>query len=178
MIKVNNYRIKNSIALYSILLSICSCTLIPCISDAGLNYVKENPKPDFIVGTYKFDDWTLNKTQGFRNSQDARLIINENGTFELINIPKGTIDINTLYYSDSKRINARGTWRTYFREGETAKIFMNFKFNLTKVNIEDFETTWGIYEEDGRAVVFISVGDPDECAAVRFLKASTENAKK
>jgi hypothetical protein len=161
--KKTSFRIKQSLILTFILLLITSCTLIPCTSDSGLDYVNENPKPNFLIGTYKLDEWTLSKTQGYSNSQNSRLKVYSNGLFELINIPKGTIDINTLYYSEGEDIDANGTWKTRFKEGETAQFSVNFS-SLSMV--------WKIYEQDEKAVILIRVGDPDNCAAVRFIKTS------
>ena len=162
-------RIENTLYLLFILITISSCTLIPCSSYSGLKYVKENPKTDFLVGTYKIDDWTLDKTQGYENSQDARLIINSDGTFQMVNIHRGTIDFRTPYEFDRIKMNANGEWKTY-SDKRSAEFSVNFKFEPSKTDLRNFGTTWGIYEKDKKAVIFIRVGDPDECSSVRFIK--------
>ncbi len=154
-----------------ILSTYSSCTLVPCFSDSGLNYLNNNPKPDFLIGTYKLDEWTLNNTQGYKNSHSAQMQINTDGTFQLINIPKGTIDFNTLHYSEGKKINISGKWKSKFSNELKAELDVTFLLDSTKNNINNFtSTSWKIYQKNQNAVIYIRVGDPDDCAAVRFKK--------
>lgn len=148
------------------LITISSCTLIPCGWDSDLDSIKEKPTSEFLIGKYKFDERTK-RIQGFENSQNAELNIKSDGTFEINNIPKRALDFNASYMD--KGIDVSGEWRTSYREG-TAQLGVLVMFDSTKTDLNDFYTSWRIYKKDQKAVIFIMVGDPDECSAARFEK--------
>ncbi|HTO36528.1 MAG TPA: hypothetical protein VLZ72_09825 [Flavobacterium sp.] len=148
------------------LITISSCTLIPCGWDYDLDLVKEKPTNEFLIGKYQFDERTKH-IQGFENSQNAELNIKSDGTFEINNIPKRALDFNASYMD--KGINVSGEWRTSYRKG-TAQLGVLVMFDSTKTDLNDFYTSWRIYKKDQKAVIFIMVGDPDECSAARFEK--------
>lgn len=148
------------------LITISSCTLIPCGWDSDLDSIKEKPTSEFLIGKYKFDERTK-RIQGFENSQNAELNIKSDGTFEIKNIPKRALDFNASYMD--KSIDVSGEWRASYREG-TAQLGVLVMFDSTKTDLNDFYTSWRIYKKDQKAVIFIMVGDPDECSAARFEK--------
>ena len=68
-------------------------------------------------------------------------------------------------------MDAIGKWKTSYNKG-TAELNVNVQFDSIKTDLTDFWTSWRIYEKDGKAVVFIIVGDPDSCSAARFEKTN------
>ena len=159
--------IKIGISIIIILTTISSCTLIPCGWDSDLDVLEEKPTNEFLIGKYKLDERTIKYIQKYENSQNAELNIKADGTFEMRNIPKGTLDFIGYYDSMDINIDAIGEWKTSYDKG-TAELNVNVQFDSTKTNLTDFWTSWRIYEKGKKAVVFIMVGDPDECAAARF----------
>ncbi|MDY0089432.1 MAG: hypothetical protein RBR78_03605 [Flavobacteriaceae bacterium] len=148
------------------LITISSCTLIPCGWDSDLDSVKEKPTNEFLIGKYQFDERTKH-IQGFENSQNAELNIKSDGTFEINNIPKRALDFNASYMD--KSIDVNGEWKANYYK-EKALLNVKFMFDSTKTDLNDFYTSWRIYKKDQKAVIFIMVGDPDECSAARFEK--------
>ena len=165
---LNEHMGKLLLGLYLlILLTISSCTLIPCGWDSDLNTIEEKPQVEFLIGKYKLDDRTLKYIQGYQNAQNAELNIKPDSTFEMRKVPKGTLDFMGYYKSMDINVDASGTWKTSFDKG-TAELIVNIEFDSTKTDLTDFWTTWRIYEKDEKPVIFIMIGDPDECAAARF----------
>ena len=144
-----------------------SCTYIPCGWDSDLDTIKEEPQTENLIGRYRLDERTIKFIPGYENAQEAELNINADGTFDMQKIPKGTFDFMEYYNSMDINIDAKGRWKTSFNKG-TAKLHVNVKFDSTKTDLKDFWTSWRIYEKDKKPVIFIIVGDPDECAAARF----------
>ena len=159
---------KPQFGIYFLILSaISSCTLIPCGWDSDLDTVEEKPKAEFLIGNYTLDERTINYIQGYENAQNAELSLKPNGTFNMRKIPKGTFDFMGYYKSMDISVDASGTWKTSFDKG-TAELNVKVEFDSTKTDLADFWTSWRIYEKDNKPVIFIMVGDPDECAAARF----------
>ncbi len=161
--------IKIGIYIITILFTISSCTLIPCGWDSDLDLVENNPKKEFLIGKYKLDERTVKHIQGYENSQNAKLNIKADGTFEMRNTPKRTFDFMSNYNSKDSVVDATGNWKTSYNKG-TAELNVNVHFDSTKTDLTDFWTSWRIYEKNGKAIIFIIVGDPDGCSAARFEK--------
>ncbi len=150
------------------LITISSCTLNPCGWDSDLDSIKEKPTSEFLIGKYKFDERTK-RIQGFENSQNAELNIKSDGTFEMKNIPKGTLDFMSYYDSMNVNIDANGKWKVIYHKG-AAELSVKVMFDSTKTDLNNFYTSWKIYKKDKKAVILIMVGDIDECSAARFEK--------
>ena len=163
--------IKIGICIITILTTILICTLIPCGWDSDLDLVEKNPKNEFMIGKYKLDERTVEYIPGYENFQNAELNIKSDGTFEMRNIPKRTFDFTSNYNSNNDVVDAIGKWKTSYNKG-TAELNVNVQFDSIKTDLTDFWTSWRIYEKDGKAVVFIIVGDPDSCSAARFEKTN------
>ena len=161
--------IKIGIYIIIILISISSCTLIPCGWDSDLDLVEKKPENEFLIGNYKLDERTLKYIQGYENSQSAELNIKSDGTFEMRNTPKRTFDFMSNYNSRDTIVDAIGKWKANFSKG-TAELNVNVQFDSTKTDLTDFWTSWKIYEKDKKAIIFIIVGDPDNCSSARFEK--------
>lgn len=159
---------KPFLGIYFLVLSaISSCTLIPCGWDSDLDSVEEKPQTEFLIGKYKLDERTLKYIQGYENAHSAELNIKPDGTFEMRKIPQGTFDFMGYYNSMDINVDASGTWKTSFDKG-IAELNVKVEFDNTKTDLPDFWTSWRIYEKDEKPVIFIMVGDPDECAVARF----------
>lgn len=159
---------KNALRIIScmFLITSLSCTLIPCRWNSDLDLLKEKPTNEFLIGKYKIDEKTK-RIQGFENAQNAELIIKSNGTFEMKNIPKRTLDFDASY--TDKNIDVNGEWKTNYYD-EKALFNAKFMFDSTKTDLKNFMTSWIIYKKDKKAIISIMVGDPDECSSVRFEK--------
>ena len=159
---------KSLLGLIVLFLSLAgSCALIPCSWDADLDALEKTPQADFLVGAYMLDERTLNYVPGYENAQNAVLNLNPDGTFEMRNVPKGTFDFMGYYDEMNVTVDAKGTWKVGYGKG-TAELNVSVEFDSTLTDLSNFWTSWRIYEKDKKPIVFIMVGDPDECAAVRF----------
>jgi len=145
-----------------------SCNLFPCGWATDLDSVDEKPKADFLIGTYKLDERTLDFIPGYENAESARLILKKDGSLEIKNTPIGTFDFMSYYDETDQNVNGTGTWKT--EKGKyNAELNVGVKFEK-KYSELDFWTDWDIYKKNGKPVIFIIIGDPDSCAAARFIK--------
>ena len=154
---------------FLILMTFSSCYLIPCGADQGIDAVKEEPTNEFLTGTYRLDETTVKFMPGFENANKALLILGSNGILEMKDVPLGTIDFDAYYDSMHINVNAKGEWKSSYNERQ-AKLQVNFKFENSEKEPINYITSWKIYERDGTPVIYIMVGDPDECVAARFEK--------
>ena len=154
------------------LLPLISCNLVPCGWDYDLYKIHNKPTPKFLIGKYKLDKRTLNYIPGYKNAKNAELILEENGALIFENIPIGTFDFMDYYDETEKNVNAIGKWKV--RSGNyTANLDVDINFEKAYSKL-DFSTSWKIYEKEGKPVIFIIIGDPDSCAAARFIKKNNK----
>ena len=105
---------------------------------------------------------------GYENAKSAELILKKDGSLEIKSTPIGTFDFMSYYDEADKNMNAIGTWKT--KKGKyNAELNVAVEFEKEYSEL-DFRTTWDIYEKNGKPVILIIIGDPDSCAAARFVK--------
>ncbi len=153
-----------------------NCSLVPCLSDSGLEYVTDNPKSDFIAGKYKLES-KISKYGVLENTENTELIINEDFTFQINNLPIEGWSFGVFQEKENILINILGKWKII--EGENG--FLNKKNSIFQVNYDvenseenekGYSSSWKIYQKNGKAVIFYSLGDPDSCEAIKFIKVS------
>ena len=154
------------------LLLIISCNLLPCGWDYDLYKIHNEPTSEFIIGKYKLDERTLNYIPEYENAKNAELILEENGTLILKNIPIGTFDFMDYYNETEQNVNAIGNWKV--RSGKyTANLDVDINFEKEYSKL-DMTTSWKIYEKERKPVIFIIIGDSDSCTAARFIKTNNQ----
>ena len=147
------------------LLLLISCNLVPCGWDYDLYRIHNKPTTKFLIGNYKPDERTRNYIKEYKN---AELILEENGSLIFKNTPIRTFDFMNYYDETEKNVNAIGKWKV--KSGNyTANLDVDLNFEKAYSKL-DYSTTWKIYEKEGKAVIFIIIGDPDSCAVARFIK--------
>ena len=158
------------------LFTFCNCSFIPCLSDSGLEYVTDNPKSDFITGKYKLES-KISKYEVLENTENTELIINEDFTFQINNLPIEAWSFGVFQEKENILINILGEWKII--EGENG--FLDKKNSIFRVNynVENntespmgYSSSLRIYQKNGKAVIFYSLGDPDSCEAIKFIKVS------
>ncbi len=159
---------KNLLIIGIIFPLIIGCNLFPCGWATDLDEIDKKPTPDFLIGKYKLEERTLNFIPGYENAKNAELNLEKNGSLIIKNTPIGTFDFMDYYNETDQNVNAIGNWKA--RSGKyTAKLRVNLNFEKEYSEL-DVSTSWKIYEKDGKPVIFIILGDPDSCAAARFIK--------
>ena len=158
------------------LFTLYNCSLAPCLSDSGLEYVTDNPKSDFITGKYKLES-KISKYEVLENTENTELIINEDFTFQINKLPIEGWSFGVFQEKENILINILGKWKII--EGENGflnkknSIFhVNYDIENSKGNSTGYSSSWKIYQKNGKAVILYSLGDPDNCEAVRFTKKS------
>jgi hypothetical protein len=168
--------IINLILVFILSIIFSNCTLAPCLSDSDLDYVTENPNPEFLVGRYKLDNKTL-KYNIFKNSENLELIISSDHTFRINNLPIEGWEFGVFQEKNNIQLNILGKWKTF--QGKNGILNKENSIFHTSYNIENnqgdssaYGGSWKIYEKNGIPVIFYGLGDPDNCEAVRFIKVS------
>ena len=156
------------ITAYMFFLILSGCTLIPCEWDSDLDLVKSNPNVSELVGTYYPDDKTKERIKGFTGS--SKMTLTEDNKFVFESFPEGAFDFDAYYQKNINTVNGFGKWRPYFSKG-TAELSVSVDYGKPNSNDKfNFGTSYRIYKKDGQFVIFIMVGDPDECSAVRLIQ--------
>jgi hypothetical protein len=152
----------------AIVIVLSGCSLIPCNSNSELDSLNAKPKDDELVGTYLPDRRTLLDIPGIQTN--SKMILTKDHKFVFENIPKSTFHTEAFYNESYDLVNGIGEWQSDFTE-YTAELFV--KVDEEELNSEgkfDFATSWKIYKYGKKHVIFIIVGDPDECAAIRLIQ--------
>ncbi|RNL83709.1 hypothetical protein ED312_14590 [Sinomicrobium pectinilyticum] len=140
----------------------------PCRLDSKFTPVKDRPEQEFLIGHYITDAATLEMIKGY---EGGYLNINPDGSIEIRNIPISVFDIKSYAAGQTKGVDFTGTWKSGIHK-ESAHLFADISFDKkpTILNDKGYLVTWQILSKDGKAVIIIPLGDPDECRAVRFIK--------
>ena len=141
-----------------IILLLFSCNYLPCGWDSDLQILKQAPLINELVGVYKPDSITKQNISGFRL---AEFVLDSNGNLVFKNIPIGALDIERQ--NDQSPMNGVGRWDV----NSNAQISVNLKFEGHEAG---FRTSYRLYNKNGRKVIFMIIGDPDECSAARFVQ--------
>ncbi|WP_299160883.1 hypothetical protein [uncultured Tenacibaculum sp.] len=143
-----------------IFLFLISCYIAPCNLDNGVDALITKKEHTFLVGDYVVEKIINSKL----NTENSIINIRKNGTIEMSDISTSLFDMTIL----ERKINVKGNWKLIHAEGE---YFLSLSLNFNeKDKIEDYGTSWKLYEKNGRPVFLIKFGDPDECNGVRFIK--------
>lgn len=142
------------------LFTISSCYLIPCNLDSGLNEFKEEQNDDFFIGEYYVESFIGNSYN--LNTENTYIKVS-NQLIEIYNIPSRVFNFNL-----NREINAKANWKQVpFKEN----LFLSVNLIFEKQDsLENYGTSWEVYKKNGKPVILIKVGDPDECSAIRFIK--------
>ena len=150
-----------------ILLFVNGCTLIPCDWKSDLDTVTVAPEDIDLVGTYRPDERTLKRFEGF--TKNSKIVLHTDSLYTFEDLPKVTFGGMAYSYKD-KTVNGGGKWRSYPSSG-TAELLVSVDFGeQSSTEDYDYGTSWSIYKKEGQYAIAIIVSDPDECSAIRFIK--------
>ena len=159
--------------LFITLILISGCTLFSCRRDDGLDRFKNTPNTVSLLGNYRPDTKTKKLIEGFNHSDNTLITLLENGDLKFSRFPKGTFDFDAYYEHQIIYTNGSGKWRSgYDDNNSTAYLSVSLKFDdplIEGQTFEQFGTTYNLYQQDGKYVILIPVGDPDECSSVRLV---------
>ena len=157
--------IKTIVYLFIIVLSY-SCHVIPCGWDSDLQPVKGQPSMKSLIGIYRPDKMTKQSVSEYEKLDSSEIVLQEEGKLIFKNIPISTIDIEKYSDNNNQLINGTGKWTVRNDEGE-AEIFVTLNYAGSS---SGFLTSYSLYKKEDKYVIFIIIGDPDECSAARFIK--------
>ena len=141
-----------------------SCYLIPCNLDSGLDELNVKQEDSFFIGEYVVEKSINNSFK----TDNTTIKLKKDGTIVMNNMP---IDIFDFMGID-KEINVKGTWKQNFIEDPLEdRYYLPTNLELdNKSKVRVVLRTIKVYTKNNKPVLFIEFGDPDECAAVRFMK--------
>jgi hypothetical protein len=149
--------------LFSVVLS--NCGFIPCPYYSDLEQLEKLPTDEQLIGDYKLNIRPPNSVG------PAELILKQNNTFELKNVPVGVLDVfNADYKQNEKSLqNITGKWKAY-SDKDNYELNVTIEYNKIDPQLENIGTSWKLYEQDKKPVILIILGDPDSCEALSFIK--------
>jgi len=150
------------------LITLYSCTLIPCESYSDLDTVEYKPSDSELVGEYKPDQQTIDNISGFSKNSIMTLSIDKK--FTMKNFPESTFDLDAYYGGVNANVNAIGEWGAFYSD-YTADLSVSVDYGDRNENDKfDFGTSWKILKKGNKYAICIIVGDPDECAVIKLVK--------
>jgi hypothetical protein len=172
--KKRNFTGTKLILALFVLFTLSNCSLAPCLPDSNLEYVTDNPKSAFIAGKYKLES-KISKYEVLENTENTELIINEDFTFQINNLPIEGWSFGVFQEKENILINILGKWKITkgengFLNKKNSIFHVNYDLENSEENSTGYSSSWKIYQKNGKAVIFYSLGDPDNCEAVRFIK--------
>ncbi|EIJ37467.1 hypothetical protein JoomaDRAFT_0412 [Galbibacter orientalis DSM 19592] len=159
--------------LISILFISCS-RVNKCNIESDLTPIRIAPKENFITGDYTPDMFTQEVLKEYKTIENASLNIKSDGSFEIKQVPIGTLDLDAFYEKEKiKLTDVKGNWKLVTHDS-VSFLSVNLFFNEEQTHAENYGTSWQIYSKEESTVVVIPVGDPDACRAIRFIKPLTK----
>ncbi len=161
----NQMNCRNSL-LFFILLT--GCRYLPCGITYDLDNANKNISQETLIGTYFPDQTTINTTPGYENKKSAQLTLNSDHTFNFSGFPKSTFDFEANFRNNHSETSASGTWTLLKKEN---RMLLQLQYIFEKP-MEGYTASYELYEKDGRLVILIGIGDPDECYYSRLIKSN------
>lgn len=158
-------KVCNRVAVCLLLLA-SSCNYLPCGWDDDLSQVSTIPIEQTIIGQYIPDEITKEIIPGYKISP-AQIILENDGIMKFQNIPGSTFDFEKYYSNNHEPISGSGNWQVDNKEN---KIELDVKLKFQPNTLSNYGTSYRLYKKNGKYVIFIIVGDPDECSAARFIQ--------
>ncbi|WP_299110207.1 hypothetical protein [uncultured Tenacibaculum sp.] len=150
----------NNIIVFFFLILFNACYLIPCELDSGLIRLNKKQNDDFFIGEYYVESFIGNSYN--LNTENTYIKVS-NQLIEIYNIPSRVFNFNL-----NREINAKANWKQVpFKENLFLSVDLIFE---KQDSLENYGTSWEVYKKNGKPVILIKVGDPDECSAIRFIK--------
>lgn len=142
------------------------CRYLPCGVSFDLEQIEKTVAEEEITGIYLPDETTRQVTPGYTGGSSAKLELKSDQTFVLSDFPKSTFYFDVSTKNVHQYISASGKWKVYKNENQH-KIELEYDFSGV---IENYTSTYDLYQKDGRPVILIGIGDPDECNFLRLKK--------
>jgi len=159
-------RVITTVIYLIIILLLSSCYLIPCGWDSDLQTVKGQTSTKSLVGTYRLDQISKQTIPNYNKLDNSEIVLQENGKLTYRNVPVSTFDFEKYYENNNQLTNGTGQWSVDNNVGNE-ELFVTLD-NTELLNA--YSTSFRLYKKDNKYVIFIIMGDPDECLAARFVK--------
>ncbi len=147
------------------LLAFSICVIVSCGWKSGLDEITYKPTVQELSGIYKPDRYTRELLgKGFTEGAEIRL--EKNKILRFSNAPKSIFDFGAYYSADRFAVSGSGQWGIYLNEHPEISVSLEAENGAFK----PFSTSYPLYKQGSKYVIFIMMGDPDEHAAARFVQ--------
>ena len=157
--------IKTIICLFIVFL-FSGCYIIPCGWDSDLQTIKGQASTNDLIGIYKLDERSKQVISGYEKIDNSEINLQENGRLIYKNILIGTFNSERFYNNDNKLVKGTGKW-SLDKNDAKEELFVALD---SSESFNGYSTSFRLYKKKDKYVIFIIVGDPDECLAARFIK--------
>jgi len=159
-------RVVKTIVCLFIVFLFSSCYIIPCGWDSDLQTIKGQISINDLVEIYKLDERSKQVIPGYEKIDNSEITLEKNGKLTYKNILIGTFDFEKFKNKSNKIINGTGEWSVDKNDGKE-----EFLVTLDSTELfNGYSTSYRLYKKKDKYVIFIIVGDPDECLAARFIE--------
>jgi hypothetical protein len=124
----------------------------------------EKPTQTEMVGIWEVDKFSyeLIERKGYEKKK-IELKINENGTFEITNLPNF---INVFDQTTDKNVDTSGTWEIE-KDYKDENWVLKMRFNQSNLYEKGMTTWYDLYLQEDGIIIWNFTGDPD--SGERFL---------
>lgn len=157
-----------------ILLNFTNCRYFNISPVDGITTKNLTEKPTLkeIVGSWEVDGFSykLNEDKGYER-KNIILHLNENETFEIINLPNYIYNINS---TKEKFINTNGTW-DIVKDYNNRNWCLKLNFNKSLWFENGMSTLYDLYLQNNKLIIWNFIGDPDVGERFLYKKQTISN---
>ena len=132
-----------------------SCNLSTCNYSSDLENFDKIPELQSLIGNYKLD------VNSLASVGPAELILKDDSSLILKNIPIGVLDVFNSDYEQNKESLQKitGTWKIS-NNGKQPILKVNLRFKNIDKELENYQTDWSLCEKNEKPIILIILGDP------------------
>jgi hypothetical protein len=157
------------ITLLIILLALTSCRYfnVSPVNGITTNNLTKEPTQFEIIGNWEVDKFSydLIEEKGYQKKK-IELKLKSDGTFEISSLPNF---INVFDQAKEKYVNTNGTWEIG-KDFKEENWVLNMSFDKSNLYENGMSTSYDLYLQDGKIIIWTFIGDPDSGERFLFTK--------
>ncbi len=132
-----------------------------------MNNLTKKPTQSEMIGIWEVDKFSydLIKEKGYEKKK-IELKLKSDGTFEIYNLPNF---INVFDQTKEKYVNTNGSWEIK-KDFKEENWVLNMSFNKSNLYENGMSTSYDLYLQDNKIIIWTFIGDPDSGERFLFTK--------
>lgn len=157
------------ITLLIILLALTSCRYfnVSPVNGITTNNLTKEPTQFEMIGNWEVDKFSydLIEEKGYQKKK-IELKLKSDGTFEISSLPNF---INVFDQAKEKYVNTNGTWEIG-KDFKEENWVLNMSFDKSNLYENGMSTSYDLYLQDDKIIIWTFIGDPDSGERFLFTK--------